>query len=265
VNVDTAFEVIDPRNKGTLFKFVLTRLSGEPRTAIAHRNLENWGELKEFLKNTYTEKRTLDFHANQLFSTKQTRAETVSEWIQQAQKLGSKFREAALQDCEPEEKSGILSLADKLRNIFFVQGLYSDRIQTIVRSRNYANFDDIAETALEEESEIFSKNERNGHANSTVDGPRCSNCHKLGHPTSRCYLRDKKNMLVSQLAANSHSQGKNYDLICYNCQGKGHMAKQFRKPKRKLEKSEFNKERTQSGNEYRPSESSSRPTVRSIQ
>ena len=72
-NVDTAFEVIDPRKEGTLFKFVLTRISGEPGTAIAHRNLENWEELKEFLKNTYTEKRTLDCHTNQLFSTKQSK------------------------------------------------------------------------------------------------------------------------------------------------------------------------------------------------
>ena len=40
-NVDTAFEVIDPRNVSTLFKFVLTRIRGEPRTAIAHRNLGN--------------------------------------------------------------------------------------------------------------------------------------------------------------------------------------------------------------------------------
>jgi hypothetical protein len=75
------------------------------------------------------------------------------------QKLGSKFREAALQDCETEEKAGILILSDKLQNICFVQGLYSDRIRTIVRSRNYYNFDDVAETALEEESAIFSKNE----------------------------------------------------------------------------------------------------------
>jgi hypothetical protein len=40
-NVDTAFEVNDPRNEGTLFKFVLTRISGIPRTAIMHKNLEN--------------------------------------------------------------------------------------------------------------------------------------------------------------------------------------------------------------------------------
>ena len=30
-NAHTAFEVIDPRNEGTLFKFLLTRISGEPR------------------------------------------------------------------------------------------------------------------------------------------------------------------------------------------------------------------------------------------
>ena len=76
------------------------------------------------------------------------------------QKLGSKFREAALQDCELDERAGILTLADKLRNFCFVQGLYSDRIQTTVRSRNHSKFDYIAETALEEESAIFSKNER---------------------------------------------------------------------------------------------------------
>jgi hypothetical protein len=66
-NVDTAFSCKKPEDRNRLYQFVLTKISGEPRTAISHRNLENWGELKEFLKNTYIEKRTLDFHANQLF------------------------------------------------------------------------------------------------------------------------------------------------------------------------------------------------------
>jgi hypothetical protein len=38
-NVDTAFGVTDPRQAGTLCKFVLTRISGDPRRAITHRNL----------------------------------------------------------------------------------------------------------------------------------------------------------------------------------------------------------------------------------
>jgi len=39
------------------------------------------------------------------------------------------------------------TLADRLRNICFVLGLCSDRIQTIVCSRNNDNFDEIVETA----------------------------------------------------------------------------------------------------------------------
>ena len=78
---------------------MLPRISGDPMTVIAHRNLENWEEIKEFLKNTYTVERTLDYHANQLFSTKQCKAESLLECIKHVQKLGSKFREASLQEC----------------------------------------------------------------------------------------------------------------------------------------------------------------------
>ena len=45
--------------------FVLTRISGESRTAIGHRGLDNWPDFREFLRNSYTEKRTLDFHASE--------------------------------------------------------------------------------------------------------------------------------------------------------------------------------------------------------
>jgi len=268
-NVDTAFEVIDPRNASTLYKFVLTRISGEPRAAISHRNLENWEELREFLRNTYTEKRTLDFHANQLFSTKQSKTESVSEWIQRVQKLGSKFREAALQDCEQEERAGILTLADKLRNICFVQGLYSDRIQTIVRSRNYLSFDDIAEASLEEESAIFSKNERYRGSTTHSDSLRCGNCNKAGHIASRCYLKDKRDPTINQFSARDSNREGNGEIICYNCQGKGHMARNCRKPKRRVDRRILRKEVSsgdiRSGNEWRPLASSSRPTVQSIQ
>jgi hypothetical protein len=76
-NVDTAFSCVSPENRRRLYQFILTKISGEPRTAISHRNLEKWGELKEFLRNTYIEKRTLDFHANQLFKAKQNKSENL--------------------------------------------------------------------------------------------------------------------------------------------------------------------------------------------
>ena len=131
-NVDTAFTVINPEQEVILYKFVLTRISGEPRTAITHRNLDSWVELKEFLQNSYIEKRTLDFHASQLFKAKQGKDERVTDWIHKIQTLGSQFREVALLNCSEGAREGILDLADQLRNICFIQGLASDRIQTIV-------------------------------------------------------------------------------------------------------------------------------------
>lgn len=55
-NVDTAFAVINLTKEDILYRFVLTHISGELQTSISHRNLDNWAELKEFLKNSYTEK-----------------------------------------------------------------------------------------------------------------------------------------------------------------------------------------------------------------
>ena len=96
--------------------------------------------------------------------------------------------------------------ADKLRNICFVEGLPSDRIQTTVRSRNHSGFDDIAETALEEESAIFSKYER--YKNSNAESPKCSTCNKLGHVASRCYLKDRKDTRVNQFSVKDESREK---------------------------------------------------------
>ena len=117
-----------------------------------------------------------------------------------------------------------------------------------MRSRNHSSFDDIAETALEEESAIFSKNERHKNNNANVDGPKSSNCNKLGHGAGRCYLRDKRDTRVSQLSARDGKREKNSELICYNCQGRGHMARHCRKPKRRIDKQVFSKEENGSNN-----------------
>ena len=82
-----------------------------------------------------------------------------------------------------------MDLSGRVRNICFIQGLASDRIQTIVRSRNYQNFDEIAETALVEESAIASKQER--YRAKGVSAYRCSNCGKPGHSNNKCYSQNK--------------------------------------------------------------------------
>jgi hypothetical protein len=256
-NVDTAFAVINPSQESILYKFVLTRISGEPRTAISHRNLNSWAELKEFLQNAYIEKRTLDFHASQLFKARQGKDEKVADWIHNIQTLGSQFREAALLNCSEGAREGILDLSDRLRNICFIQGLASDRIQTIVRSRNYQNFDEIAETALVEESAIASKQER--YRTEGVAAHRCSNCGKPGHSSNKCYWRSKVEARVNPIEASGSADVS--QVTCFRCGEKGHIARNCRRPPRRRGSDD---NRRMSGNEVRRPESS-RPTVSSIQ
>jgi hypothetical protein len=73
-------------------------------------------------------------------------------------------------------------------------------------------------------------------------------------------------MRVNQVSVRHEHREPSRDVTCYNCQGKRHMAKQCKKPP---ERHGWNMERSgndnRSGNQYRPSESSSRPTVKSTQ
>ena len=112
---------------------------------------------------------------------------------------------------------------------------FSDRIQTTVRSRNSTKLDEIAETALEEESAIFSKNER--HKQGANPGKLvCHNCGKMGHVAARCYLKDKKEARVNKLCTEMRqgvrksSENRKSDIKCHNGGEMGHIARECRKP-----------------------------------
>jgi hypothetical protein len=196
------------------------------------------------------------FPRQPVIKTKQGKAESISEWIQIIQLLGFKFRESALLNCRMDERAGILNLSDKLRNICFIQELYSDRIQTIVRSRNSENFDEIAETSLEEESAILSKNERSrGDTGTQV---KCSNCGKVGHTSHKCYI--KKDHRVNQ--ARLDKPGTSREVICFRCNTKGHFARDCRKAGDRCTRRDNRKEKQ--GNENRLMENS-RPSVNTVQ
>ena len=170
--------------------------------------------------------------------------------------LASQFHESALLKCIDGVREGILDLSDRLRNICFVQGLASDRIQTIVRSRNYCNFDEITETALVEESGITSRQDRYRAEESAL--PRCGSCGKLGH-SSNMFCWEKREARVNPVVTNVPESSSS--VTCFRCREKGHLARHCRKTPRKREN--FGS-RKLLGNDVRRSESSC-PTVSSTQ
>ena len=119
-----------------------------------------------------------------------------------------------------------------------------------------SKFDEIAETALVEESAISSKFDR--YRPEGVPAQRCSNCGKLGHPSNKCYLRGKGEARVNPVVASGARTLSH--LTCFWCGEKGHLARNCKKPLRRWETSN---NRKTLGNELRRTENS-RPTVASV-
>jgi hypothetical protein len=129
---------------------------------------------------------------------------------------------------------GIVALTEKFRNICFVQGISSDRIQTIIRSRNGNTIDEFSETAIEEESVIFSKDER--YRQETTFGRLiCSNCGKTWRTAAKFYKKDKKDIRVSKVGSEAQAGttkflgSRNVVIGCQNCTQVCHMDRDCKK------------------------------------
>jgi len=100
------------------------------------RNLtHSWELVRAILEENYTTRRKLDYYACKMFSARQNKNESIASWGHKIDEIRTDLREAARWVCKLEEILGAIGLINHLGKACFVQGLYNERIQTIVRSR----------------------------------------------------------------------------------------------------------------------------------
>jgi hypothetical protein len=123
-----------------------------------------------------------------MFSARQGKNENIVSWGNKINELQTDLREAARRVCKPEEILGI-GLINHLGKACSIQGLYNERIQTIVRSRRESILFQAIEISLED-SAILSVKEKTPSA---ANGPplRCNKCNKLGRTANRCLISDR--------------------------------------------------------------------------
>ena len=177
-NVTTAFELVRPDQHDLLLKFVKTKITGEARSKLLVRDLTStWREVKQILEENYDVKRTLDYYACRMFSSRQGLNEGIASWSSRIDTMQSQLREAAYRICSEEETIGAMGLINHLAKACFVQGLSNERVQTIVRAKGEAALlSECIDAAMEEESAILSAKERGfaaprSHAGSRDKGP----------------------------------------------------------------------------------------------
>jgi hypothetical protein len=181
-NVDVVFELVDPSKHYIFLKFVKAKITGDPRSKLMVRDLtHSWELVRAILQENYATRRTLDYYACKMFCARESKNKRIASWGHKTDELQTDLRDASRRGFKPEEILGAISLINHLGKICFVQGLYNERIQTIVRSRGESSLlSQPIEISLEEEGAVPSVKEKSPTA---VNGPplRCNKRNKLGH------------------------------------------------------------------------------------
>ena len=189
--------------------------------------MHQWEQARAVLEENYSVRRTLDYYAHRAFNSKQGLNETVSQWGARMDTMCGDLQKAARKHMEDlawssEKREGGGDIIDLLMRACFIQGLYDDRIKTMVKTKGNVNTPvaQLVEVALEEESAIRSeRSKRNfserGHfgnqrykdgqgiktertevrtatrgcavgGHTAQGGQRCYRCHKKGHLMKDC-------------------------------------------------------------------------------
>jgi hypothetical protein len=92
-NVSTAFELVCPEQHDLLLKFVKTKITRENKGKLLVRDLTlTSSDVKQISEENYDIKRTLDYYACRMFSSRQSQNENVASWSSRTDTMQSQLR-----------------------------------------------------------------------------------------------------------------------------------------------------------------------------
>jgi hypothetical protein len=215
-NVESTYDVVNPLNYDLLFKFVCAKVAGEAKAKLlARTHLDNWEQARAVLEENYSVRRTLDYHAHKAFTSRQGQGESISQWGVRMDSICGELQRAASKHMEDlewtgEKREGGGDTIDLLIRACFIQGLYDDRIKTMVKTKGCINtpMAQLLEIALEEECSIKSERFRKNYSEKG----------QLVNNWNRNIARAKQEPAHVRVAT----------LICFRCQLEGHRANNCR-------------------------------------
>lgn len=87
--VEAARQVVHPAKQPLLLKFIESKITGEAKDRLLARTERNtWEQIRAILEENYAVKRTLEYYASVLFTTKKGVNETVAQWGSRIDNMG---------------------------------------------------------------------------------------------------------------------------------------------------------------------------------
>ncbi|KAL3265774.1 hypothetical protein HHI36_009972 [Cryptolaemus montrouzieri] len=248
-NCDEAFRLVKPQSKRVLFSIIKTRITDNARALIRNRDFEDWDLLKQFLVDSYSEKRTYAQRQFELGACKQNANETVLSF---SNRLESCYVHL-LETLDPRLPSNTrLTLTDLFKEQalgVFINGLNKD-LSVLVKSQKPSTLEEAVVIATSEEQELKSKNEMSKFQNfhNNLSSKFCTFCNKAGHNNFNCRSKNKSQINIVQNQRQitqrnaTNTQASNSIKICRYCKKHGHEIQECRKRI-------FNENKRKKGNE----------------
>ena len=219
-NVENGLSVLHERGHDTFVKFVVASIEGAAQITISDLPEFTWEAIKDKLETHYAEKRTLEFYANNLFTSKQKFNETVGQWGTRVEIMTTEVVKAfasIMTGWSAERRGGGLKVLAEFGKACFIRGINNPDIQVMIRARGGADNEikQLIQLAVDEESNQKSREQtrnldRRSQNKSTVP---------LGRGGGLPGYRVKPEPLVNVVR-----------VRCFNCNKEGHMARECRNP-----------------------------------
>lgn len=221
-NCRNAINLATTLQQDTLFKYILSRLTGKAESVCAIKEFTKWSQLEDFLKTQFGDRKHYAHLLADLQSCKQSATENVSQYSLRIESCLSKLLteiNISIPTKKKDELSGRVATMQDLALNRFMMGL-DPRLATIVRCRDPSTLNEAINFASAEEKILgitYKKNPFQHNFNSFHSRPQGQT---LTRPQGQSYFTKPQGQ-----AGPSNSQAP----VCRYCKNIGHTIENCRK------------------------------------
>jgi len=231
-NANLALNLATEEQQNTLLTIIVCRISGPARKTLKHRTFLTWDDLKQFLMDTYSDKRAAASYQIQLVRSKQGPSETAVQFGRRIENiLGDLI--LTLPDSAEDELEVLVKHTRQQALDAFTNGL-QPRLSIIIKSLKPKSLEEAIGLAVAEEKLL--NQQKDGRPTAPTSTQRkCFKCQKPGHLAANCRSGSPKFASVRAFDADPiPTAAVNF---CKYCKKKNHTIDECRKREERNRKS----------------------------